>query len=51
MAGVIIILIVLTVIPVIVGLSSAALAAVLGWVLNRDAEVRNEGSELLDLNV
>ena len=27
------------------------LSAVLGVVLNNDAEVRNEGSELLDLNV
>ena len=51
MAGAIIILIVLTLIPVIICLSSAALAAALGWSLNRDGEVRNEGSELLDLNV
>ena len=27
------------------------IAAVLGVFLNRDAEIRNEGSELLDLNV
>jgi len=48
--GAIAILVVLALIPVVVGLSSAALAAALGWILNRDAEVRNEGSELLDLN-
>jgi hypothetical protein len=32
-------------------MGSAAIAALLGFVLNRDAEVRHEGSELLDLNV
>ena len=32
-------------------MGSVVLAAALGMVLNRDAEVRHEGSELLDLNV
>ena len=32
-------------------MGSAVLAVLLGSVLNQDAEVRNEGSELLDLNV
>jgi hypothetical protein len=36
--------------PVVVGLSTAAIAAVLGHLLWKDAEVRHEGSELLDLN-
>jgi hypothetical protein len=37
--------------PIVALMGSAVLAAVLGGVLNKDAEVRNEGSELLDLNV
>jgi hypothetical protein len=49
--GAIAILVVLALIPVIICLSSAALAAAIGWALNRDAEVRNQGSELLDLNI
>jgi hypothetical protein len=49
--GAIAILVVLVLLPVVVCMSAAALAAALGWVLNRDAEVRGEGSELLDLNV
>jgi hypothetical protein len=48
--GAIAILVVLVLIPVVVCLSAAILAAALGWSLNRDAEVRNAGSELLDLN-
>jgi hypothetical protein len=50
MPGAIAILIVLALIPVVVCMSAAILAAALGWILNRDAEVRNEGSELLELN-
>jgi hypothetical protein len=50
MPGAIAILVVLAFLPVVVCLSAAILAAALGWLLNRDAEVRNEGSELLDLN-
>jgi len=42
---------VLVVLPVLVCMGSAVLAMVLGVVLNNDAEVRHEGSELLDLNV
>lgn len=37
--------------PVVAVMGSAVIAAVLGMVLDKDAEVRNEGSELLDLNV
>lgn len=51
MPGVIAIVLVLVLLPVLVCMGSAAIAALLGIVLNRDAEVRNEGSELLDLNV
>lgn len=50
MPGAVAILVVLVLIPVIVCMSSAILAAAIGWFLNRDAEVRNADSELLDLN-
>ena len=49
--GAIAIVLVLLLLPVLVCMGSAIIAAVLGVALNRDAEVRNEGSELLDLNV
>jgi hypothetical protein len=49
--GAIAIVVVLALIPVLVCMGSAVAAALLGVVLNRDAEIRNEGSELLDLNV
>ena len=51
MPGAIAIVLVLLLLPVLVCMGSAALAVVLAVVLNRDAEIRNEGSELLDLNV
>jgi hypothetical protein len=51
MAGAILMAIVLVVvIPVAVCMSGAAVAALLGWSLNEDADARNEGSELIDLN-
>ena len=50
MPGAVIILLVLVIFPVLVCLGSAAIAVALGWLLNRDGEVRNEGSELLELN-
>ncbi len=51
MPGAIAIVVVLLLLPVLVCMGSAVIAMVLGVVLNNDAEVRNEGSELLDLNV
>lgn len=51
MPGVIIIILVLLAFPVVVGLSTAALAALIGHFLCRDAEIRHEGSELLETNV
>ncbi|MBJ7293660.1 MAG: hypothetical protein JHD14_00250 [Ilumatobacteraceae bacterium] len=51
MPGVIIIILVLLAFPVVVGLSTAALAALIGHFLYRDAEIRHEGSELLETNV
>jgi hypothetical protein len=49
--GAIAIVLVLVLLPVLVCMGSAILAVVLGVALNRDAAVRHEGSELLDLNV
>jgi len=50
MSGAVIIVIALLAFPVVVGLSTAGLAALLGHLLNKDAEIRAEGSELLDTN-
>ncbi len=51
MPGVVIILLVLVLIPVMVCMGGALIAAALGWSLYRDGQERNEGSELVDLNV
>ncbi len=51
MPGAVIIIIALAVFPIIALMGTAVLAVVLGMVLNKDAEIRGEGSELLDLNV
>ncbi len=51
MLGVVAILVVLVILPVLVCMGSAGIAAALGWALNHDADVRHQGSELLDLNV
>ena len=51
MPGAIAIVLVLALLPVLICMGSAVIAVLLGTTLNRDAEVRNEGSELLDLNV
>lgn len=50
MTGAFIIVVALLAFPIVVGLSTAAIAAVLGHLLATDAEARHEGSELLDLN-
>jgi len=49
MAGAIIIVVVLLLMPVLVMMSGGVMSAILGETLEHDAEVRNEGSELLDL--
>jgi hypothetical protein len=49
-AGAIIMVVVLLLIPVGVLLTGAVAAAVLGTALTRDAEQRCAGSELIDLN-
>ena len=51
MPGAIAIVVVLLLLPIVACMGTAAIAALLGHFLNRDAEIRNEGSELLDLNV
>ncbi len=51
MPGAIAIVIALLLFPIVALMGSALIAVVLGSLLNNDAEVRNEGSELLDLNV
>jgi hypothetical protein len=48
--GAIVLVVILFAFPIVVGLSTAAIAALLGHLLWKDAEVRHEGSELLDLN-
>lgn len=50
MPGPIILVVLLLTFPIVVGLSSVVLAAVIGHFLNRDAEIRHEGSELIDSN-
>ncbi|MFZ9540537.1 MAG: hypothetical protein ACO292_05265 [Ilumatobacteraceae bacterium] len=50
MAGAIVLIIALIGFPVVVGLSMAGIAAILGHLLWKDAEIRHEGSELLELN-
>lgn len=49
MAGAIVIVLVLLLIPVMVLMSGALASAILGQFLVRDAEARHEGSELLEL--
>jgi flagellar basal body-associated protein FliL len=49
-AGAVVMIVVLLVFPVLVILAGLGAAAILGTSLNVDAEERNKGSELLDLN-
>ena len=51
MGPVLVVLALVIVIPVAVIASGGALAALIGHVLRRDVEKRNEGSELIDLNI
>lgn len=49
--GAIVLAVILVVVfPVVVALSGAGAAGVLGFFLKGDADARHEGSELLDLN-
>ena len=51
MPGAIVIVVVLLLLPVVICMSFALIAAAFGQLLYKDGEDRNEGSELLDLNV
>jgi len=46
MAGAIAIVIVLALFPVFIGISGGLASAIIGAVLQRDGEIRHEGSEL-----
>lgn len=50
MIGALVLVVILLGFPIIVGLGTVVLAAILGESLHRDARARNEASELLDLN-
>jgi hypothetical protein len=50
LGAVLIVVVLVVVIPVGVLISGGVAAAVLGWSLKEDAERRNEGSELVELN-
>lgn len=51
MAGGIVIAVILVLFPVIVAMSGAVAAAILGAALKTDADRSHAGSELLDVNV
>lgn len=51
MAGGVILVVALLGFPIVVGMSTATIAAVIGHFLCRDAEIRHEGSELVELNI
>jgi hypothetical protein len=51
MAGAIILVLALLAFPIIVGLSTAGIAALLGHLLYRDADERHAKSELRELNI
>lgn len=50
MAGAIAILIVLALFPVLIGISGGVASAIIGAFLQRDGEIRHEGSELADID-
>ena len=50
MAGAIAIIVVLSLFPVLILMSGGLASAIIGSVLQRDGEVRHEGSELLELD-
>lgn len=50
MAGAVAIVAVLLILPVVMCMGGAVLAAILGWSVKADVDAANEGSELLDLN-
>lgn len=51
MAGAVILVVILLGFPIVVGISTAAIAALIGHFLCMDAEIRHQGSELVELNI
>ncbi len=50
LGAIIIVVILVIVLPVVVCMSGAVVAAILGWGLKDNAEETHEGSELIELN-
>lgn len=50
MAGAIAIIIVLALFPVVIGISGGVASAIIGFFLQRDGEIRHEGSEFAALD-
>jgi hypothetical protein len=50
LGGLIIVLVLVVVLPVAIMMTGPLVAGALGWSLKEDAEARNEGSELIELN-
>ncbi|MET0457632.1 MAG: hypothetical protein ABW195_00165 [Ilumatobacteraceae bacterium] len=50
MVGVVLIVVVLLLVPVMVIISGGVASLIIGQTMEHDADVRNEGSELLDLD-
>jgi hypothetical protein len=50
MAGALVLVVILLAFPILVGLGTVVIAAILGESLHRDARTRNAASELLELN-
>lgn len=50
-AGGVVLVVALLGFPIVVGMSTAAIAALIGHFLCRDAEIRHEASELVELNI
>lgn len=50
MPGAIAIVVVLLIFPTLVQITGGVGSALIGWILQRDGEVRHEGSELLQLD-
>lgn len=51
MPGAVLIVLILIGFPVVVGLSTVVLAALIGFFLQKDADKRHAGSELIDTNI
>ncbi|MEM8904691.1 MAG: hypothetical protein AAGA17_10720 [Actinomycetota bacterium] len=50
MIGAIVLVVILVIFPLLVGIGSSVVAALLGIFLHRDVEIEHEGSELIESN-